>query len=62
MQKIPEEYARIKLTASPDACEEALEAFSGRFVVVRTSQLIRHREDKLAHIYVTLIPKEVGSR
>ena len=56
----PEEYAKIKLTATPDACEDILEAFKESFVVVRTSQLICHREDKLAHIYVTLIPKEAG--
>ena len=53
-----EEYAKIKVVASPEGCNHILHELNKIFVVITTSPIIRHRDDSQAHFYATLIKKE----
>lgn len=51
----PEEYVKVKITGKPRLIRETLGRLSRMWIVTRTSNILHHPDDDLAHIYVLLI-------
>lgn len=55
-----QKYTQVKITGLRQNVEGVLSDLESLYVVVPTSQLIRHREDENYHIYLKLVGKRVN--